>query len=220
MRRSAPHQLNPRKTPLQARAAATRDVILEATVHVLLDGGMQRLTTTRVAKRAGVSVGSLYQYFPHKEALIYAVNALYLSRVVDVVEAACRAESGQPLARMIEALVSAYSDAKLANPDVTRALYRSVAELDIQGQIDTFSQRVDAATLPMLRSAPDACFDDLELVNLTLLTTIFGAVRNVFERGLSEPEARTVHQQLTCMCLAYLQTVSAVPSAQAVQSSR
>ena len=64
--------LEPRKSPVQARSAASVDAILEATIQVLLDDGKERLTTTRVALRAGVSVGTLYQYFPNKSALLQA----------------------------------------------------------------------------------------------------------------------------------------------------
>ena len=63
----------PRKMPLQARAAVTVQAISEATIQVLLSLGADRLTTTRVAERAGVSVGTLYQYFPNKEAILVAM---------------------------------------------------------------------------------------------------------------------------------------------------
>ena len=56
----------PRKSPVQARSAASVDAILKATIQVLLRVGKEKLTTTRVATRAGVSVGTLYQYFPNK----------------------------------------------------------------------------------------------------------------------------------------------------------
>jgi AcrR family transcriptional regulator len=61
--------LEPRKSPVQARSAASVDAILEATIQVLLHAGKERLTTTRVASRAGVSVGTLYQYFPNKSPI-------------------------------------------------------------------------------------------------------------------------------------------------------
>jgi AcrR family transcriptional regulator len=63
----------PRKTPIQARSAATVEAIVEATIQVLLAVGLDRLTTTRVAERAGVSVGTLYQYYPNKQSLLFAL---------------------------------------------------------------------------------------------------------------------------------------------------
>jgi AcrR family transcriptional regulator len=74
--------------------------IHEATFQVLLADGIGRLTTTRVAERAGVSVGTMYQYFPHKQALLYAVLDHYLEYVVVAVEEACVRLAGAPLAAM------------------------------------------------------------------------------------------------------------------------
>ncbi len=205
---SPPAHLTPRKMPRQARAAATLDAIFEAAIQVLIVDGPLRLTTTRVAERAGVSVGSMYQYFPHKQALFYALNARYLDALAEKVEATCRTQAGMPISAMIEALVTTYWDAKTERADVTRALYRSMVELDNEALIEAFAGRVDAATAAMFASAPDAVFADLPTVNLTLLTTIFGTVRNVFERNLSAPEVKAVRSQLILMCRTYLKVVT------------
>lgn len=63
----------PRKTPIQARSTVTVEAISEAAIQVLLSHGAERLTTTRVADRAGVSVGTLYQCYPNKQSLLFAV---------------------------------------------------------------------------------------------------------------------------------------------------
>ncbi|WP_375402755.1 TetR/AcrR family transcriptional regulator [uncultured Sphingomonas sp.] len=207
-----PTHLNPRKTPRQARATATVNAMFEATVQVLVTDGPHRLTTTRVAERAGVSVGTMYQYFPHKQALFYALNERYLDMLAEKVELACQANHGTAIGRMVEALVATYWDAKMESPEVTRALYRSVVEIDNEALIEVFARRVDAAAATMLASASDASFADLATVNLTLLTTIFGTVRNVFERNLSVAEERAVQGQLMAMCNAYLGAVRSTGS--------
>jgi AcrR family transcriptional regulator len=79
----------PRKTPVQARATVTVEAISGATIQVLLRPGAERLTTTRVADRAGVSVGTLYQYFPNKRALLFALLEDHLEKVTEEVEDAC-----------------------------------------------------------------------------------------------------------------------------------
>ena len=215
-----PPHLTPRKRPRQARAAATLDAIFEATIQVLVTDGPRRLTTTRVAERAGVSVGTLYQYVPHKQALFYAVNERYLNDLAGKVEDACRAQHGAPIDRMVEALVTTYWAAKTERPEVTRALYRSVAELDNEALIASFSRRVDAATAAMLASASEAAFADLPVVNLTLLATVFGTVRSVFERGLPDREGGAVREQLIAMCRAYLDAVKNPPRGAAASSER
>lgn len=66
-------RLSPRKKPQQGRSQATVSAIVEAAAQVLADEGVQALTTKRIAERAGVSIGSLYQYFPSKQAVIFGL---------------------------------------------------------------------------------------------------------------------------------------------------
>lgn len=105
--------LAPRKMPVQARSAVTVEAIYEATIQVLLQQGAERLTTIRVAERAGVSVGTLYQYYPNKQSLLFTVLDRHLRSVADAVIGACEQNHGQPLRLMVEAVVHAFVDAKL-----------------------------------------------------------------------------------------------------------
>lgn len=215
-----PPQLQPRKRPRQARAAATLDILFEATIQVLLDAGVETLTTTRVAERAGVSVGSLYQYFPHKRALLYALNERYLDRLAATLEAACAARHGAPIAEMIAALVTTYWRAKTERAEVTRVLYRSAADLDTSALIEAFAARADAATAAMFATAADARFADLAGATRTLLTAIFGTVRAVFERDLPLAEAEDIHRQLIIMATAYAAATAPATGAGASVTSR
>ena len=79
MKRKRAESLNPRKKPQQRRSRVTIDTIFEATIQVLLAQGLDKVTTIQVAERAGVSVGSLYQYFPNKRALMAAVVRRHVS---------------------------------------------------------------------------------------------------------------------------------------------
>src|SRR5690606_12820353 len=127
---AAPKHLKARKRPRQTRSTLTVEAIFEATTQVLLAEGVHRLTTTRVAERAGVSVGTMYQYFPHKQALLYALNERYLNRLAERMEEVCLRHHGMTTAAMIGALVTAYWEAKTERSDVTRVLYSSAVELD------------------------------------------------------------------------------------------
>lgn len=69
-RRTQVFDLSPKKRPTQGRAKLTYAALLEATIQILAEEGYAAVTTNRVAERAGVSVGSLYEYFPHKQALV------------------------------------------------------------------------------------------------------------------------------------------------------
>ncbi|WP_246665010.1 TetR/AcrR family transcriptional regulator [Neorhizobium sp. P12A] len=174
---STPQALKPRKRPQQRRSSATLDAIFEATIQLLVKDGLHQLTTTRVAERAGVSVGTMYQYFPHKRALIYALNERYLDRLAERIEATCRERQGNPAGDMVEALIDAYWHAKTEKPDVTRALYRSVVEMDNGALISAFAVRTDAAITAMLASASDNDASDARSNTRTLVTVIFGPAR-------------------------------------------
>jgi AcrR family transcriptional regulator len=203
---TVPSSLRARKRPQQARASATLDAIFEATIQLLVRDGYPQLTTTRVAERAGVSVGTMYQYFPHKQALIYAVNERYLEILAEKIENVCREAHGRPAAEMAEALIDTYWAAKTERRDVTRALYRSVVEMDNEALIADFAARTDAATTEMFASASDRNFPDIASVNRALVTVIFGTVRNSFERSHSEQEVNDLRRQLIAMCRAYLES--------------
>jgi AcrR family transcriptional regulator len=101
----------------------TVEAISEATIQVLLAVGLDRLTTTRVAGRAGVSVGTLYQYFPNKQALLNAVLKVHSIKVAEAVEHACHANRGAAVPVLVAAVVEAFVNAKLERTDVSTALY-------------------------------------------------------------------------------------------------
>jgi AcrR family transcriptional regulator len=194
----------PRRAPRQARATATVEAIYEATVQVLLAEGQHRLTTTRVAERAGVSVGTMYQYFPHKRSLLFAVLQQRLCRVAEAVEAAALQYRAQPIASIVEGLVGAYMDAKTARTEEAAALYQVASELDTTELLGAISKRIHKSVSGLLASATDASFDDLFEVTFTLSAAMAGATRVVFERGASRSMVRTLRAELPVMCKAYL----------------
>lgn len=202
---TTPRHLAARKKPRQLRSATTVEAIFEATIQVLLREGIHRLTTTRVAERAGVSVGTMYQYFPHKQALLYALNERYLDRLADRTEDVCRRHHGTTTSTMVMALVTAYWEAKTERSDVTRVLYSSAVELDNEALIAAFAERMERATAAMLVTALNAHYADVDLVNATLLSVVFGTVRNVFERNIPETLQANIRRQLIVMCLSYLE---------------
>ncbi|NJP09964.1 MAG: TetR/AcrR family transcriptional regulator [Leptolyngbyaceae cyanobacterium RU_5_1] len=76
----------PRKLPQQDRSKVTVDAILTATTHILTAEGYAKASTNRIAELAGVSIGSLYQYFPNKEALAAALVERHTHEMVELVE--------------------------------------------------------------------------------------------------------------------------------------
>ncbi|MGB1274978.1 MAG: TetR/AcrR family transcriptional regulator [Nannocystaceae bacterium] len=101
-----------RRRPRQARSAATVDVLLEATTQVLLARGVAGATTNHIAARAGVSIGSLYQYFPNKQALLEELIKRHLGEMQSLIAETIAQLRGGPLAQgpglLIEAIVAAH----------------------------------------------------------------------------------------------------------------
>lgn len=208
--------LKPRKTPRQARSAATVEAIFEATIQVLLVDGYAGLTTTRVAGRAGVSVGTMYQYFPHKEALLYAVLEDYLEDVIVAMEAAAGRSEGGPLRTMADELCQAYLDAKLRRMPGSRALYIVADTLETASLVDDIVQRADDIIRRLLSGASDARFEDIDRVTYALRTMLVGTVRAVLEKDASPDAVAMLRAELPVMCRAYL-LASASASASATR---
>ena len=156
--------LEPRKSPVQARSAASVDAILEATIQVLLHVGKERLTTTKVALRAGVSVGTLYQYFPNKSALLQAALKRHLSEVTDAVELVCKEQEGRTLRQMATALITAFLQAKMRNVKTSVALYSVSSDVDGAKIVQEIATRLHKAIVRMLRTASNPLATDPQLV--------------------------------------------------------
>ncbi len=198
----------PRKTPVQARSTVTVESISEATIQILLSHGTERFTTTRVAERAGVSVGTLYQYYPNKRSLIFAVLENHLDNVAASVEAACENARRKPLAEMIKEMVEAFVDAKMERADISVALYRVAAEVGGPALIKRINQRLRKAVESMLETAADIhSSPDKFAVNI-MLAAIGGAMRSLLESGPSPAAVRRSREQLVLLCQSYMAAVT------------
>jgi AcrR family transcriptional regulator len=114
-------QISSRKQPKQARSTELVAVILEAALHVLAEEGAHRFTTTRVAERAGVSVGSLYQYFPNKAAILFRLQSDEWRQTTDLLGRILEDVSKPPLERLRN-LVQAFIRSECAEAEIRVAL--------------------------------------------------------------------------------------------------
>ncbi|HEX6495672.1 MAG TPA: TetR/AcrR family transcriptional regulator [Acidobacteriaceae bacterium] len=182
--------------------------ILEATVQVLLDVGKERLTTTRVAGRAGVSVGTLYQYFPNKRALLQAVVRQHLDRITDAVEAVCREQRGKSLSEMATALITRFLEAKMRSAKTSVALYTVSDDVDGAKIWQQTEGRANNAITEMLKSAREGLATDPRAVASMLQGVMVGVSRRLLESGAAEKQFEAVRQELVVLACAYLEASS------------
>lgn len=200
--------LEPRKSPVQARSAASVEAILQATLQVLLSVGKERLTTTRVAARAGVSVGTLYQYFPNKSALLQAALKRHLEEVFIAVDVVCNEQRGGTLHEMATALMTAFLQAKMKDAKTSVVLYSVSSDVDgarISQQVGARYQRLIAE---MLTTSSDRLTSDPELVAWMLQGMMVGISRRLLESAAPEKQFEAVRRELVFLACAYLEACS------------
>ena len=156
------------------------EAIREATIQVLLADGLTRLTTTRVAERAGVSVGTLYQYFPNKQALLFSVLLSHFEEMASAMEAVGVTTSDRTLSELADCIADAYVSVKMSKPEATTALYRVAGAIDQVRLSGEAFGRLEAATVALLDRASDATFADVRRVAFTLLAALAGLTRGSF----------------------------------------
>ena len=201
--------LEPRKSPIQARSTASVDAILEATLQVLLQLGKERLTTTKVALRAGVSVGTLYQYFPNKSALLQAALKRHMTDVVEANDLVATQQQGAPLRQMVTALINAFFAAKMKDAKASVALYSVSSDVDGAKIVQQVATRINKTIVRMLTTSSEQLTTDPELVAIMIQAFMAGVSRRLLDSPSPEKHLDTLLQELIFVACTYLDACSA-----------
>ena len=190
-----------RKAPRQARSRATVEAVIEAGARILSDHGWAGFTTNKVAEAAGVSIGSLYQYFPDKVALVDAIRRRHLEDSLAAVHGASAPEKS--LARFAEDLVDAIIAAHQVHPGLHRALLDQApvpdGYLDLNDRFEADYLRCFARAVAVYRSRSTDASD--ETVSLIVSDAIDGVVHNAARRGmLGDRAVRNELARLVRLC--------------------
>ncbi|TNC84639.1 MAG: TetR family transcriptional regulator [Alcanivorax sp.] len=197
-------RLKPRKKPVQARSTFTVDAIFEGCIQVLLAEGPERLTTTKVAECAGVSVGTLYQYFSDKYSLMAGVLEQHVQAISRRVDHACDISKGEPLERAVGNLVTAFFAAKMERPDVSKALYSVSAELEGNALVMRYAQQSQTRIVELLQSIPDLKLKDPLTSSFLLTTMLIGPTQALLTMDAPASYVDTVCKEAVSMTVAYL----------------
>jgi AcrR family transcriptional regulator len=185
-RRTAP---TPRKVP-SGRATATVDAIVTAVERVLERHGARGLNTNRVAEIAGVSVGTLYQYFPNKESLVGALQERYLQHTFGFLRVVLAAAAGVPINDVVDrlgvALLAAYRGQRPIHPWLIELRTAAAFQERRRAAIDEFAIELAA----FLTARTDLRFADPQATAFVIVHCIEGLVSAVTARpGQVDAEA-------------------------------
>ncbi len=163
----------PRKRPRQARSKATVDTILVATTRVLVKQGFDGLSTNAVAIAAGVSIGSLYQYFPNKEALVSALIDRHMEEMNAAILAELTRVAKLPLAEAARGVIELTIKAHAIDPELHRVLTEQVpriGKLARLRELDEICHRMVAGLLSARKD--ELAIRDPDLAAFILVSTI------------------------------------------------
>jgi len=204
-------QLSPRKAPRQSRSQATVTAILDATAHILVERGVAAVSTNAVAERAGVSVGSLYQYFPNKDALIAALHARHGEQMMDVIQRALTKAMDATLDEALGGLIEATVEAHRVDADLHRVLEQQLGNTDkhvLQDEyVDVMEDRIVAL---LARHRSEITVTDLRLASYMLMNAAHGLIHVVVLQRPKGVSLKAATQEIVRMMKAYL--TSPVPA--------
>jgi AcrR family transcriptional regulator len=200
-------RISSRKQPKQARSAGLVATILEAAVQVLAKEGAPRFTTARVAEKAGVSIGSLYQYFPNKTAILFRLQSDEWRQTSQLLRDILEDAGRPPLARL-RSLVHAFIRSECEEAAIRVALndaaplYRDAPEArEARASGDRIIQAFMREALPEASEAVRALAGDL-------ITTTFSAVGKEFSETPRTPaEIEIYAEAMADMFCGYLESL-------------
>jgi len=171
--------VKPRKIASQGRSRATVDALVDATARVLVKEGFDKASTNRIAEMAGVSVGSLYQYFPSKEALVAAVVERHQQRILQTVRAELAEVLAQPVEKAVRKLVAVAVKAHRVDPELHLVLAEQIPRVGRLENLEAFNRENFTLFRTYLENHRDELrVDDLELASFVCVTSIEALTHN------------------------------------------
>jgi AcrR family transcriptional regulator len=169
----------PRKVATQQRSRAMVDALIEATARILVKEGFDKASTNRIAALAGVSVGSLYQYFPSKEALVAAVIERHQQEIMQMVRRELAGVLAEPVDKAVRKLVTVAVKAHRVDPRLHRVLAEQIPRVGELEKLETFNrENFTLFSTYLERHRDELRIDDVGLASYVCVTTIEALTHN------------------------------------------
>ncbi|MFB7653354.1 MULTISPECIES: TetR/AcrR family transcriptional regulator [unclassified Streptomyces] len=196
--------LSPRKQPRQVRAELTRERILDAAAHVFGEYGYAAGTTNRIAERARVSIGSLYQYYPNKDAILVELVTRHLDSGRAAVKGYRQQDPPDSLEGVLRFFVRAAVDNHLDDPRLLRVMAEQAPRApELLAKVETYEAERFAYTQELLESHPEARVADTYTAARLVVTTVEMVVHKIV--ASPDPvDLRRFEDELVAMLHRYL----------------
>lgn len=195
----------PRKRPLQARSRETVEAILTAAARLLVKDGYDSTTTNKIAARAGVSIGSLYQYFPSKESIVAALVERHRDAMWAVISARLELHEGHSIRENVVSILEAIVEAKRLNPKLHRVFVEQVPRI---GQLQTVfdvNQQIASMVTSVLRARPERIRPkDLDLASYIAVHSVLAVTHAVLVERPERLDDGSLVEELADMLVSYL----------------
>lgn len=199
-------ELSPRKRPRQQRSQDTVDAILEAGARVFAERGFAGGTTNHIAVTAGVSVGSLYEYFPNKGAILVAIAQRQLDRMIaEVQRAIAEGEPREPLRELLSRFVETMLAVHESDPELHRVLFGEAphpSELHacVLQMEETLAHTIEAR----LSACPEVATRDRDTAAHLVVQTVEALTHRYVHHGIHELGREAFVAEVVVLLRAYL----------------
>lgn len=198
-----------RRIPRQTRAAGTVAAILEAAAQILEAGGLGALTTNAVAGRAGVSIGTLYQYFADKNAIVLALARQEMATGLSEVGRALQGESDSSVEGRVRAMVRAMIHAFRGRPRARKAVLQAILAQGLGVEMMAPVTAFIAATGAEVGHGPRPVFAALTREQLFVLSRgLMGTIRGAVMEEQPFLTSRAFEDEAVRLVVAYLEAVT------------
>lgn len=197
-------RLQPRKQPRQERAGATRRSILDAAAHVFADFGYAAGTTNRIAERAGISIGSLYQYFPNKDSILVELMNAHTREGFAAIQRHLAAGLPDSIEDTLRIFVRAVIDNHRDNPRLHRVLFEEAPRPpEFLVMLHQSEDAIVAAAEALLATHPDVRVAETATAARMVVATIESLVHRLIA-GPRPIDPRSFEDELVGMLTRYL----------------